>query len=306
MNRRQFLGSAALGAGVAVVGCGPAPGAAESPRRRPFAIQADARAIVPSRPTSARRASRRRSSWANRDRRCLHGGTVSPSTSPISVGVRASARSLVIPPRARSPTSARSSEDRARADCPAVKSARGKRRESLRAHRRPRARPRRDASPHRHGGTRAVLHRRWRPQGGARLRDCRCDAGHRRMPHLQVEGGDRADAARQRRDDRRVSGGFRHNGRGNVTDRTVVEHLGGVSRARVQRPASVRSAVVGAPHGSITPQKNQEGDVVMVDGGTSCEGYASDITRTRVFGRPTLRGSTSGTRRRSRAPPSPP
>jgi Xaa-Pro dipeptidase len=39
------------------------------------------------------------------------------------------------------------------------------------------------------------------------------------------------------------------------------------------------------PHGSITPQKIQEGDVVMVDGGTSCEGYASDITRTTVFGK---------------------
>jgi Xaa-Pro dipeptidase len=43
------------------------------------------------------------------------------------------------------------------------------------------------------------------------------------------------------------------------------------------------------PHGSITPQKIQEGDVVMVDGGTSCEGYASDITRTTVFGKATPR-----------------
>jgi Xaa-Pro aminopeptidase len=43
------------------------------------------------------------------------------------------------------------------------------------------------------------------------------------------------------------------------------------------------------PHGSITPQKIQEGDVVMVDGGTSCEGYASDITRTTVFGKPSQR-----------------
>jgi Xaa-Pro dipeptidase len=43
------------------------------------------------------------------------------------------------------------------------------------------------------------------------------------------------------------------------------------------------------PHGSITPQKIKEGDVVMVDGGTSCEGYASDITRTTVFGKPTQR-----------------
>ncbi|MGE5836312.1 MAG: M24 family metallopeptidase [Acidobacteriota bacterium] len=43
------------------------------------------------------------------------------------------------------------------------------------------------------------------------------------------------------------------------------------------------------PHGSITPQAIHEGDVVMIDGGTSCEGYASDITRTTVLGKPTQR-----------------
>ncbi len=43
------------------------------------------------------------------------------------------------------------------------------------------------------------------------------------------------------------------------------------------------------PHGSITPQKITEGGIVMVDGGTGCEGYRSDITRTTVFGTPTPR-----------------
>jgi Xaa-Pro dipeptidase len=43
------------------------------------------------------------------------------------------------------------------------------------------------------------------------------------------------------------------------------------------------------PHGSITPQKLREGDIVMVDGGTNCEGYASDITRTTVLGTPSQR-----------------
>lgn len=43
------------------------------------------------------------------------------------------------------------------------------------------------------------------------------------------------------------------------------------------------------PHGSITPQTINEGDIVMVDGGTSCEGYASDITRTIVAGKPSQR-----------------
>ena len=43
------------------------------------------------------------------------------------------------------------------------------------------------------------------------------------------------------------------------------------------------------PHGSSTPQRLREGDVVMIDGGTGCEGYRSDITRTTVFGKPTQR-----------------
>src|SRR5580765_4266727 len=43
------------------------------------------------------------------------------------------------------------------------------------------------------------------------------------------------------------------------------------------------------PHGSATPQKLKEGDIVMIDDGVSCEGYVSDITRTTVFGKPTQR-----------------
>lgn len=43
------------------------------------------------------------------------------------------------------------------------------------------------------------------------------------------------------------------------------------------------------PHGSIVPQTIREGDIVLVDGGTNVEGYASDITRTFVAGKPTDR-----------------
>jgi Xaa-Pro dipeptidase len=43
------------------------------------------------------------------------------------------------------------------------------------------------------------------------------------------------------------------------------------------------------PHGSATPQKLKDGDVVMIDDGVSVEGYASDITRTVVFGKATAR-----------------
>jgi Xaa-Pro aminopeptidase len=43
------------------------------------------------------------------------------------------------------------------------------------------------------------------------------------------------------------------------------------------------------PHGSITPQKLKDGDVVQVDDGCSIDGYQSDITRTTVFGKATKR-----------------
>lgn len=43
------------------------------------------------------------------------------------------------------------------------------------------------------------------------------------------------------------------------------------------------------PHGSATPQKLKDGDVVMIDDGVTCEGYQADITRTVVFGKPTQR-----------------
>ncbi len=40
------------------------------------------------------------------------------------------------------------------------------------------------------------------------------------------------------------------------------------------------------PHGTRQPQHLKEGEIVLVDGGTSVEGYASDVTRCTVLGRP--------------------
>lgn len=40
------------------------------------------------------------------------------------------------------------------------------------------------------------------------------------------------------------------------------------------------------PHGTTKPQPLKAGDVVLIDGGCSLHGYASDITRTGVFGAP--------------------
>lgn len=41
------------------------------------------------------------------------------------------------------------------------------------------------------------------------------------------------------------------------------------------------------PHGSLTPQKITEGTILLMDGGCKVEGYASDISRTFVLGKPT-------------------
>ncbi len=43
------------------------------------------------------------------------------------------------------------------------------------------------------------------------------------------------------------------------------------------------------PHGSSKPQVLREGDIVLMDGGCSVDGYRSDISRTVVFGEPTQR-----------------
>lgn len=40
------------------------------------------------------------------------------------------------------------------------------------------------------------------------------------------------------------------------------------------------------PHGTRKPQTLKEGDVVLIDGGCAVDGYASDVTRTGIFGKP--------------------
>ena len=65
----------------------------------------------------------------------------------------------------------------------------------------------------------------------------------------------------------------------------AIQKLGGVSDG-----ALVLFGVSSAfPHGTTKPAKLKEGDIVLVDGGCTVEGYAADITRTTVFGKPSKR-----------------
>jgi Xaa-Pro dipeptidase len=65
----------------------------------------------------------------------------------------------------------------------------------------------------------------------------------------------------------------------------AIQKLGGMSDG-----ALVLFGVSSAfPHGTTKPATLKDGDIVLVDGGCTVEGYASDITRTTVFGKPTQR-----------------
>jgi Xaa-Pro dipeptidase len=73
---------------------------------------------------------------------------------------------------------------------------------------------------------------------------------------------------------------------------TQNELAGSIASAHQQMGARGGALVLFAensalPHGTINPQKLRSGDIVLVDGGCSVENYASDITRTTVFGKPT-------------------
>jgi Xaa-Pro dipeptidase len=52
-------------------------------------------------------------------------------------------------------------------------------------------------------------------------------------------------------------------------------------------------AAAASPHGSKQPQTLKEGEVVLIDGGCTVDGYQSDITRTGVLGKPPAKVQTA-------------
>jgi Xaa-Pro dipeptidase len=61
---------------------------------------------------------------------------------------------------------------------------------------------------------------------------------------------------------------------------------GGFSKMGLRGGALVLlGASAALPHGTIKPQKLKDGDVVLIDGGCTVDGYQSDVTRTGIFGK---------------------
>jgi Xaa-Pro aminopeptidase len=62
---------------------------------------------------------------------------------------------------------------------------------------------------------------------------------------------------------------------------------GGFSKMGLRGGALVLlGASAALPHGTSQPQKLKEGDVVLIDGGCTVDGYESDVTRTGILGKP--------------------
>ena len=61
---------------------------------------------------------------------------------------------------------------------------------------------------------------------------------------------------------------------------------GGFSKMGLHGGALVLlGASAALPHGTIKPQKLNDGEVVLIDGGCTVDGYQSDVTRTGIFGK---------------------
>jgi Xaa-Pro dipeptidase len=79
-----------------------------------------------------------------------------------------------------------------------------------------------------------------------------------------------------------------------MTEKTIGELvIAGFAKMNLHGEALVLlGAAAALPHGSKQPQKLKEGEVVLIDGGCTVDGYQSDITRTGVFGKPPAKVQT--------------
>src|SRR6202051_2504167 len=76
-----------------------------------------------------------------------------------------------------------------------------------------------------------------------------------------------------------------------MTEKTIGDLvISGFAKMNLHGEALVLlGAAAALPHGSKQPQTLKEGEVVLIDGGCTVDGYQSDITRTGVFGKPSAK-----------------
>jgi Xaa-Pro dipeptidase len=79
-----------------------------------------------------------------------------------------------------------------------------------------------------------------------------------------------------------------------MTEKAIAELvMGGFAKMNLHGEALVLlGAAAALPHGSKQPQTLKEGEVVLIDGGCTVDGYQSDITRTGVLGKPSAKIQT--------------
>src|SRR6187455_1890963 len=300
MNRRQFLGSAALGAGVAVVGCGPAPEAAESPASdTPQAIRdlkpmRDGIVPISADERKARIAKAQKLMGEQKiDAIFMEGTASSFYFADIRWGQSERTFGLVIPAKGEiAYVCPKFEEDRAR--------------ELIKFGSEVRTWEE-DESPYKLIAgivrDRGVTLRRIGME--ERVRFFIADGVRKEATGFEVVDAtpvtagcriykSKAEIALMQRANDATIEAYRAaftTMKAGMTQGELSANIAAAFRALgFTGSASVQVGKWSAlPHGSITPQKIQEGDVVMVDGGTSCEGYASDITRTTVFGKATQR-----------------
>jgi len=139
---------------------------------------------------------------------------------------------------------------------------------------------------------------------GPMVRSFISEAIRRKLPSNLVDGSDSINIVRAKKTEKELAFMDLAN---NITKRAykyAFEHLeSGMSTSELARYISTAHSEMGVqgsggpqfgftsafPHGTRQRRDLNEGDIVLVDGGCSIEGFRSDVTRTIVYGTPTDR-----------------
>ena len=143
--------------------------------------------------------------------------------------------------------------------------------------------------PARHRRDRPVRVQRRRRAGRAGGEDHQRHAGHRRLPRGEGRARAGADAVGVAGDAQGVRGGVEGaQGRHDAGRLRRARRRSPIASSASQAAPACRSASTRRCPTARSPRRSmREGSILLIDGGCSVEGYASDISRTFVLGKPT-------------------